>query len=161
MGIMVRRLRIRSTARSRTRMLPLRATGVAVGITGMTSIVLPLGITMAATIADIIIAGNATMVVTIKEVIATAEGASSAAARSWVVDRAVTAACRAVGPKPADCHRLRLAAFHLHGQDQERIRRRAYQIWEREGRPEGRHEQHWAQACQEIAAESGTSTAPE
>jgi hypothetical protein len=31
-------------------------------------------------------------------------------------------------------------------QDQERIRRRAHEIWEREGRPEGRHKEHWAQA---------------
>lgn len=39
--------------------------------------------------------------------------------------------------------------------DEERIRRRAHEIWEREGRPEGRHEDHWAQACREIAAEEG------
>jgi hypothetical protein len=45
-------------------------------------------------------------------------------------------------------------------EEQERIRQRAYHIWEREGRPEGRHEQHWAQASREIAAEGGTSTAP-
>jgi hypothetical protein len=32
----------------------------------------------------------------------------------------------------------------------EKIRARAHQIWEREGRPEGRHEQHWAQAAHEI-----------
>jgi hypothetical protein len=37
--------------------------------------------------------------------------------------------------------------------DEERIRRRAYDIWEREGRPEGRQEGHWAQACREIATE--------
>ena len=37
--------------------------------------------------------------------------------------------------------------------DEERIRRRAHEIWEREGRPEGRQEDHWAQACREIAAE--------
>lgn len=34
-----------------------------------------------------------------------------------------------------------------------RIRDRAYEIWEREGRPEGKAETHWAQAEAEIAAE--------
>jgi hypothetical protein len=33
------------------------------------------------------------------------------------------------------------------------IRERAYRIWEREGRPAGRAEQHWAQAEHEIANE--------
>ena len=42
-------------------------------------------------------------------------------------------------------------------QDQDRIRQRAHEIWEREGRPEGHHDEHWAQASQEIAAESGAS----
>ncbi|WP_280842803.1 DUF2934 domain-containing protein [Pararoseomonas baculiformis] len=41
--------------------------------------------------------------------------------------------------------------------DEERIRRRAHEIWEREGRPEGRQEEHWAQACREIAAEGDGS----
>lgn len=35
----------------------------------------------------------------------------------------------------------------------ERIRRRAYQIWEREGRHHGSDEQHWKQATSEIDAE--------
>lgn len=30
------------------------------------------------------------------------------------------------------------------------IRSRAYEIWEAEGSPNGRHDQHWAQASQEI-----------
>jgi hypothetical protein len=34
------------------------------------------------------------------------------------------------------------------------IRRRAHEIWEREGRPHGRHEEHWAQAAREIEGES-------
>lgn len=34
-----------------------------------------------------------------------------------------------------------------------RIRRRAYQIWEREGRPEGREADHWTLAKEEIAIE--------
>ncbi|AZO41512.1 DUF2934 domain-containing protein [Mesorhizobium sp. M7D.F.Ca.US.005.01.1.1] len=36
---------------------------------------------------------------------------------------------------------------------EERIKRRAYEIWEREGRPAGREEEHWDQAVQEIEAE--------
>jgi Protein of unknown function (DUF2934) len=34
------------------------------------------------------------------------------------------------------------------------IRMRSYLIWEREGRPEGRHEEHWLQAAQELRAET-------
>lgn len=41
--------------------------------------------------------------------------------------------------------------------DEERIRRRAHEIWEREGRPEGQQEDHWAQACREIAADEDAS----
>jgi hypothetical protein len=43
-------------------------------------------------------------------------------------------------------------------QDQERIHQRAHELWERDGRPEGRHEEHWAQACREIEAEGGGSS---
>ncbi|MBC4019197.1 DUF2934 domain-containing protein [Siccirubricoccus deserti] len=44
--------------------------------------------------------------------------------------------------------------------DEECIRRRAHEIWEHEGRPEGRQEDHWAQACREIATkEDGTGFA--
>jgi Protein of unknown function (DUF2934) len=44
----------------------------------------------------------------------------------------------------------------------ERIRRRAYEIWHREGGGHGRHEDHWRQAATEIdaedrAAESGAA----
>ena len=36
-------------------------------------------------------------------------------------------------------------------EDRERhIRERAYALWEKEGRPEGRHEHHWRQASQEA-----------
>ncbi|NUB15916.1 DUF2934 domain-containing protein [Azospirillum brasilense] len=41
----------------------------------------------------------------------------------------------------------------MQGSREDRIRHRAHEIWEREGRPEGRHEVHWAQACAEIEAE--------
>ncbi len=36
----------------------------------------------------------------------------------------------------------------LHRED--RIRRRAYEIWEREGRPEGRASEHWYRAAGEL-----------
>jgi Protein of unknown function (DUF2934) len=35
-----------------------------------------------------------------------------------------------------------------------RIRERSYQIWEQEGRPEGRHLDHWIQAEHELVAEN-------
>jgi hypothetical protein len=34
-----------------------------------------------------------------------------------------------------------------------RVRERAYEIWEREGHPAGRADQHWLRAEAEIAAE--------
>jgi len=34
--------------------------------------------------------------------------------------------------------------------DDERIRSRAYEIWEREGRPDGKHHDHWLQAEREA-----------
>lgn len=45
----------------------------------------------------------------------------------------------------------------MQGDREERIRRRAYDLWEREGRPEGRGDAHWAQACAEIEEEDRTS----
>jgi len=39
--------------------------------------------------------------------------------------------------------------------DHEAIRRRAYEIWEAEGRPEGREQEHWIQAQRELCEESG------
>jgi hypothetical protein len=41
---------------------------------------------------------------------------------------------------------------------EDRIRRRAYEIWEREGRPHGRDWDHWVKAAGEIDKEG---TAPE
>ena len=38
---------------------------------------------------------------------------------------------------------------------EERIRARAYAIWEREGRQEGSHEAHWQQAETELRDEEG------
>lgn len=37
----------------------------------------------------------------------------------------------------------------------ERIRTRAHQIWEEEGRPEGREYSHWLRARADIQAEDG------
>jgi Protein of unknown function (DUF2934) len=47
-------------------------------------------------------------------------------------------------------------------QNEERIRQRAHEIWEREGRPEGRHEEHWARARRQLEEEDGdrASAAP-
>ena len=36
---------------------------------------------------------------------------------------------------------------------EERVRRRAHEIWEREGRPHGDEKKHWEQASNEIDAE--------
>lgn len=33
---------------------------------------------------------------------------------------------------------------------EELIRRRAYAIWEQEGRPDGQHQRHWEQAAREM-----------
>lgn len=35
-----------------------------------------------------------------------------------------------------------------------RIRERAYQIWEREGRPDGKHLEHWRRAEQEVKSQA-------
>jgi len=45
--------------------------------------------------------------------------------------------------------------------DENRIRQRAYEIWEREGRPEGRHAEHWDIACREIEDSDREIRAPE
>ena len=39
--------------------------------------------------------------------------------------------------------------------DEEEIRRRAYAIWEAEGRPQGRAEAHWIAAQVELEARAG------
>lgn len=36
---------------------------------------------------------------------------------------------------------------------EEKIKRRAHEIWEQEGRPGGREQEHWDRAVQEIEAE--------
>ncbi|OYD81528.1 DUF2934 domain-containing protein [Azospirillum brasilense] len=49
----------------------------------------------------------------------------------------------------------------MQGDREDRIRHRAYEIWERDGRPEGRGQDHWAQACAEIEAEDRASAMAE
>jgi hypothetical protein len=41
---------------------------------------------------------------------------------------------------------------------EEKIRERAHLIWERQGRPEGRDAEHWAQARREIENEDNAAT---
>jgi hypothetical protein len=41
----------------------------------------------------------------------------------------------------------------------EQIRRRAHQLWEREGRQHGQHEKHWHQASREIDDEASSDQA--
>jgi hypothetical protein len=43
-------------------------------------------------------------------------------------------------------------------QREERIRRRAYDIWEREGRPEGRASEHWYRAAGDLDRPGGEET---
>jgi hypothetical protein len=45
----------------------------------------------------------------------------------------------------------------MSGDREERIRRRAHEIWEQAGRPEGHEEEHWAQALQEITAKDAAA----
>ncbi len=46
--------------------------------------------------------------------------------------------------------------------EDERIRKKAYELWEAEGQPEGRHDRHWEQAREIIALEDagGPPTLP-
>lgn len=43
---------------------------------------------------------------------------------------------------------------------EKKIEERSYHIWEREGRPEGRDQQHWFQAKAELEAEGTAPKAP-
>jgi hypothetical protein len=55
-------------------------------------------------------------------------------------------------------HGLCLPCEHtMYQENQERIRARAKQIWEHEGKPEGRAEAHWEMAREEIAIEDNQS----
>ncbi|MEA2615490.1 MAG: hypothetical protein QOE72_1273 [Chloroflexota bacterium] len=41
---------------------------------------------------------------------------------------------------------------------EDRIRNRAYELWEAEGRPEGREVDHWLRAAQEVSGEVTAET---
>src|SRR5208282_4499721 len=43
--------------------------------------------------------------------------------------------------------------------DEQKVRERAYHIWEREGRPQGREAEHWEKALRELAMEGASSRA--
>ncbi len=47
----------------------------------------------------------------------------------------------------------------MSGDRQERIRKQAHAIWEREGRQHGLHEKHWHDATREIDAEDAATQA--
>ncbi|MGM4986151.1 DUF2934 domain-containing protein [Rhizobium sp. 11_C7_N12_5] len=48
-----------------------------------------------------------------------------------------------------------------YGQDlHTRIKARAHQLWESEGRPDGREAEHWDQAQRELADEDGSGADP-
>ena len=44
---------------------------------------------------------------------------------------------------------------------EQRIRKRAHEIWERDGRPEGQHDEHWDQARREIEDEDAGASSLE
>jgi hypothetical protein len=39
-----------------------------------------------------------------------------------------------------------------------RLKTRAYELWEKQGRPEGKHEEHWQLAEKEFSSEEGFTT---
>lgn len=45
-------------------------------------------------------------------------------------------------------------------QDHDWIRQRAYEFWEIEGRPAGKHEEHWQRAAEQREAEQGRGEPP-
>jgi hypothetical protein len=45
----------------------------------------------------------------------------------------------------------------MHQGDDDNIRRKAYELWENEGRPEGRHDEHWQKAHQSLAQDKNTA----
>ncbi len=44
-----------------------------------------------------------------------------------------------------------------HKSNEDRIRERAYALWEQEGRPDGREQDHWTQASGEMAPEQAAA----
>src|SRR5207237_1186814 len=69
-------------------------------------------------------------------------------------------------PRPPAGARLET---RMHQGDEDDIRRKAYEIWESEGRPEGRHDEHWRRAHEthrqdkdaaEISGETSATATP-
>jgi hypothetical protein len=46
----------------------------------------------------------------------------------------------------------------MHTPQEDEIRARAYALWQREGSPEGRHEEFWHQAQRELSEEADLDT---
>ena len=47
------------------------------------------------------------------------------------------------------------------GKNDERVRLRAYHLWEQDGRPHGRNDQYWQIALKQIQEEQDTATVPD
>lgn len=45
----------------------------------------------------------------------------------------------------------------MENHEEELIKRRAYAIWEQEGRPDGQHLRHWEQAFREMLGQNGSA----
>jgi Protein of unknown function (DUF2934) len=45
----------------------------------------------------------------------------------------------------------------MNAEMRQRIEQRAYALWQAEGQPHGKHEEHWQRAAREIEAEERTS----
>ena len=43
-----------------------------------------------------------------------------------------------------------MAGKQVTKEQEERIRKRAYELWEQEGRPDSRHQEHWSKAVAEL-----------
>ena len=46
----------------------------------------------------------------------------------------------------------------MNSEKQTRIEQRAYALWQAEGQPAGKHEQHWLQAARDVEAEENGSS---
>jgi len=57
------------------------------------------------------------------------------------------------------CVGLTWWSYAVSSERETRIEERAYALWEAEGHPHGRHEEHWHRAAREIAAEETASNA--
>ena len=62
-----------------------------------------------------------------------------------------------VGTLDKDFHSSEEGASNMSGQEEQdrdaRIRRRAYEMWEAEGRPEGQADRHWSRAAEDLDRE--------